>query len=141
LMWEKKSDDGSIHDKDNTYTWGMTSSPYTMNGTMVTAFLAALNSGGGFAGHTDWRLPNVNELQSLADYQNVAPAVNPAFNTGCTGGCTVTTCSCTQSYRYWSSTTFQDSPGYAWFVGFYVGDVYATSKSNNGYVRAVRGGS
>ena len=22
LMWEKKSDDGSIHDKDNTYTWG-----------------------------------------------------------------------------------------------------------------------
>jgi hypothetical protein len=42
LMWEKKSDDGTIHDKDNTYTWGMTSSPYTMNGTMVPTFLAAL---------------------------------------------------------------------------------------------------
>jgi hypothetical protein len=27
LMWEKKSDDGGIHDKDNMYTWGMTSSP------------------------------------------------------------------------------------------------------------------
>ena len=58
LMWEKKSDDGTIHDKDNTYTWGLTSSPYTMNGTMVTTFLAALNGGGGFAGHTDWRIPN-----------------------------------------------------------------------------------
>ena len=50
LMWEKKSDDSSIHDKDNTYTWGMTSSPFTMNGTMVTTFLAALNAGSGFAG-------------------------------------------------------------------------------------------
>ncbi|MBM4246850.1 MAG: DUF1566 domain-containing protein, partial [Deltaproteobacteria bacterium] len=62
LVWEKKSDDGSIHDKDNTYSWGMTSPPYTMNGTAVTTFLATLNAGGGFAGHTDWRLPNLTEL-------------------------------------------------------------------------------
>ncbi|MCZ2110602.1 MAG: DUF1566 domain-containing protein, partial [Dehalococcoidia bacterium] len=71
LMWEKKSDDGSIHDKDNKYTWGMTSSPYTMNGTMVTEFLAALNTGSGFAGHTDWRIPNRFELESLLDLENV----------------------------------------------------------------------
>ena len=141
LMWEKKSDDGSIHDKDNKYTWGMTSSPYTMNGTMVTEFLAALNTGSGFAGHTDWRIPNRFELESLLDLENVGPAVDPAFNTGCTGGCTVTTCSCTQSDYYWSSTTSQPSTAYAWFVGFSTGGVSADGKGYGNYVRAVRGGS
>ena len=141
LMWEKKSDDGSIHDKDNTYTWGLTSSPYTMNGTMVTTFLAALNGGGGFAGHTDWRIPNSNELESIVNLQNVNPAVDSAFNTSCAASCTVTACSCTQSDYYWSSTTYQADPTDAWFVYFSDGSVDDGSKSNSRYVRAVRGGS
>ena len=141
LMWEKKSDDGWIHDKDNIYTWGMTSSPYTMNGTMVTTFLAALNAGGGFAGHTDWRIPNVNELQSLVNYQNVSPAVSAVFNTGCVASCTVTTCSCTQSGGYWSSTTAQGNLILAWTVVFNDGFVGENFKGDGRYVRAVRGGS
>jgi hypothetical protein len=141
LMWAKKSDDGSIHDKDNTYTWGMTSSPYTMNGTMVTTYLAALNSGGGFAGYTDWRIPNVNELQSLVNYQNFNPSVSSAFNTGCVASCTVTSCSCTQSDFYWSSTTLTAIPLGAWIVFFNFGYVLYGSKSGSYYVRAVRGGS
>ncbi|MEB2283570.1 MAG: hypothetical protein B6D46_14980 [Polyangiaceae bacterium UTPRO1] len=141
LMWEKKSDDDSIHDKDNIYTWGVELSPYTMDGTIVTEFLAALNSGGGFAGHTDWRIPNRFELESLLDLENVVPSVDPAFNTGCMGGCTVTTCSCTQSSYYWSSTTSQSSPDSAWEVDFSAGYMDASGKSNYDYVRAVRGGS
>jgi hypothetical protein len=141
LMWEKKSDDGSIHDKDNFYTWGMTSPPYTMNGTMVTTFLAALNAGGGFAGHTDWRIPNYKELVSILNLENFTPAISPAFNTACAPLCTVTTCSCTQSASYWSSTTYQNGPGSAWFVDFYDGEVNNGSKVPNYYVRAVRGGS
>jgi hypothetical protein len=140
LMWEKKSDDGSIHDMDDMYTWGMTSYPYTMDGTMVTEFLAALNSGGGFAGHTDWRIPNLNELQSLINLQNVNPAVSSAFNTSCMGGCTVTSCSCTQSNCYWSSSTYQNYPDNAWNVDFFDGYVGASGKGYF-FVRAVRGGS
>ncbi len=141
LMWEKNDQSGGIHDYSNTYTWGMTGSPYTMNGTMVTTFLATLNAGGGFAGHTDWRIPNMNELQSLVNYQNVSPAVDTAFNTGCGASCTVLTCSCTQPGYYWSSTTYQGLPTDAWYVDFYAGAGHAGSKSYGSYVRAVRGGS
>jgi hypothetical protein len=130
LMWEKLSRDGSIHDYGTTYTW------YSA----FTTKIATLNSGGGFAGYTDWRLPNVNELQSIINYGAVLPAVEAVFNTGCAAGCTVTTCSCTQSYDYWSSTTYEKDPSFAWFVLFYDGIVYGYSKSGSYYVRAVRGG-
>jgi len=57
-MWEKLSADGGIHDENNVYAWE--------NARFIK--VAALNGGGGFASHTDWRLPNVNELQSLVSY-------------------------------------------------------------------------
>ena len=148
LMWEKKSDDGSIHDKDKTYTWCADVSPMDftcdtvgnpMDGTIL-LHVAVLNAGSGFAGHTDWRIPNVNELQSIVNYETFNPAVGTAFNTGCAASCTVTTCSCTQSTTYWSSTTDANSPLYAWTVYFSDGNVFSFSKSGNFYVRAVRGG-
>jgi len=142
LMWEKKSDDGSIHDWDNEYTWGMISSPYTMNGTMVTVFLAALNTPPCFAGYCDWRIPNVKELQSIVDYELAypEPSVNAAFNNGCAPGCTVTTCSCTRTSYYWSSTTSRYDQRYAWDVDFWNGVVGNRYKDDGIYVRAVRGG-
>lgn len=139
LMWEKKSDDGSVHDWDNSYTWGMTSSPYTMNGTMVTSFLATLNTPPCFAGHCDWRIPNKKDLESIVDVEIYNPAVSAVFNNGCTPGCTVTTRSCTRSY-YWSSTTYRGYEGFAWYAYFFYSDVDTNTKSNGSYVRAVRGG-
>lgn len=130
LMWEKLSSDGSIHDWAATYTWHNA-------GTKITA----LNGGGGFAGYTDWRLPNINELQSLANYGTSAPAVHAPFHTGCVAACTVTTCSCTQSSNYWSSTTRLVSPTNAWLVLFNEGGVSSTFKTSLNFVRAVRGGS
>jgi hypothetical protein len=141
LIWEKKDQAlGGIHNFNNTYTWGTMSPPYPMNGTMVTTFLAALNAGSGFAGHTDWRIPSRAELESIVNPQN-SPAVDTAFNTSCAANCTVTTCSCTQSFVYWSSTTYQDSPLSAWFVYFLDGHVDHAIKGSDYHVRAVRGGS
>jgi hypothetical protein len=130
LMWEKLSDDGSIHDKDTTHTWA----------NAFASKIATLNSSS-FADHSDWRLPNVNELQSLVQYGAVAPSVDAAFTTACAASCTVTTCSCTQSNLYWSATTFQFSPSDAWGVLFLSGHVSPTLKSNTFFVRAVRAGS
>jgi hypothetical protein len=81
-MWEKQSSDGSLHDMANTYTWDQAFSAHA-------ATLNTMN----FAGYNDWRVPNVKELESIANYQNVNPAVSPAFNDNCTPRCTVLTCS------------------------------------------------
>lgn len=142
LMWEKKDQSGGIHDWSNAYTWSGASYGITnvMDGTMITWFLAALNGGGGFAGYTDWRIPNVNELLSIVNYQNNEPAVDPVFNTACAASCTVTSCSCTMWYT-WSSTTLQSNPSNAWFVYFGWGGADAYGKNQPSSVRAVRGGS
>jgi hypothetical protein len=135
LMWEKQSRDGTVNDYSYTYTW------YNALATKIAA-LNTMNSGAGFANHTDWRLPNRFELETLVDLGRVVtPAIDPAFNTGCVASCTVTSCSCTQSGLYWSSTTYQDTPTDAWFVFFLDGYVGSNPKSSNYYVRAVRGGS
>ncbi len=131
-MWAKKSDDGTIHDKDTTYTWNEA----------VSVYIAALNAGGGFAGYTDWRLPNVKELQSIVNYEQTSPAVSSAFNVGCVAGCTVEACSCTAPDDHWSSTTLAAFPTNAFIVEFYGGGVVGSDKSLNLLsVRAVRGGS
>jgi hypothetical protein len=146
LMWEKKDDSGGIHGMNNGYTWGMSDPPYMMNGTMVTTLLSALNAGAGFAGHRDWRIPDVKELQSIVDYEiaHPGPTVNAAFHNaaGCPGCTDVTlaSCSCTASDFYWSSTTIRGTPGGAWVVPFNFGGVGYGDKSFSGAVRAVRSG-
>ena len=54
LMWEQKTNDGTVHDVGNLYTLG-TGTPNweTKNGTAFTVFLAGLNADAGFAGHND----------------------------------------------------------------------------------------
>lgn len=124
LVWEKLTDDGTIHDWDNTYTWA----------DAFAVKIAALNTVPCFAGNCDWRLPNLNELQTLADYGRVGPAIDPAFNSGG---------SFTQSSVYWSSTTYAPVPAIAWGVCFDNGGVCAGGKTGFDFffVRAVAGGS
>lgn len=131
LMWEKHSDDGTIHDKDNSYTWEAA----------INTKIATLNSES-FAGYNDWRLPNRSELLTLANIGTVVgPATFGAFNTNCAASCTVLTCSCTLSAYYWSSSTYQAYPWNAWFVRFDVGGTSINGKASSVAVRAVRAGS
>lgn len=137
LQWELKTDDGTVHDKDDLYTWN-TSVGTMPNGTAFTAFLGTLNGGVSadgstttacFAGHCDWRLPTVGELRSMLDAQFPNCTSNP-----CTSipGFTVTT--------YWSSSTHSSFPNAAWKVFFGNGQVIVDNKNAPFYVRAVRGG-
>jgi hypothetical protein len=78
---------------------------------------------------TDWRLPNVRELQSLIDYGEEAPALpdgHPFTDV--------------QPYNYWSSTTYASSTPHAWLVRVGYAGVYFEAKSSTEYVWPVRGG-
>jgi hypothetical protein len=89
--------------------------------------VTALNSAA-YGGYSDWRLPNVKELQSIVDYGRVSPAIDTTYFPNA------------QSNGYWSSTTYADSTDFAWFVNFNYGDVYFVDKTSTFYVRPVRGG-
>ena len=130
LMWEKLSHDGTAHDDHNEYTWA----------TAVAGHVATLNNTN-FAGHNDWRLPNVRELLSIVTYQNLLPTVAPAFDNRCSTGCSVTTCSCTFSGDTWTSTFEAASPSKQWFVDFQDGQVGTGLEGGTGPVRAVRDAS
>jgi len=144
LEWEKKTDDGGIHDKDNYYSWSTASSDPLRNpdGTAFTVFPDALNagacatvstdgiasSGPGYAGHCDWRLPTIGELRTIVDCSHGAPCVAPTFGP-------------TQSTGYWSSSSYANNPVNAWYVSFNTGDGNVEYKEYYLWIRAVRGGS
>ena len=83
------------------------------------------------ANYSDWRLPNTKELESLTNYGTSDSAAwlnSEGF------------ADMNASY-YWSSTTHQVNPSYAWSVRISRGKKLADLKSNKYYVLPVRTGT
>jgi hypothetical protein len=138
LRWEKKTNDGSVNDVFNTYSWS-TGSPWNPDGTVFTDFLAKLNDPifgvaatdsdvtGCFAGNCDWRLPTTVELKTIIDCTFGAPCIDPIFGP-------------TRPLYYWSASR-HPVPSLVWAAYFDWGTMDNMFMSVNIHVRAVRAGS
>lgn len=87
-----------------------------------------VNSGGGFAGQTDWRLPNIRELTSIVEEQCYDPAIN------------LTRFPNTPSSVVWSGSPNAYLSDFAWNVNFNDGGSSYNYRSYSFQVRLVRGG-
>jgi len=115
LIWEVKTDDGTVHDRDVKYTWHA-----------MSTFYASLNADN-FGGFATWRMPTIKELSFITDKDSYNPAIDTAYFHKTVGS------------EYWSSTPSDNSIGWAWNVSFDYGNAKSNSKDTLYHVRAVRG--
>jgi hypothetical protein len=161
LVWEVKTDNGGLHDKDWSYKW------YEPDGTKnggiagfaagkgfscgktsecdTYAYVKAVNAAG-WCGAKDWRMPTVDELFSIASLNRINPSIDIQYFPN-----TLSTVSNTVSMVYWSSSSFATGDG-AWGVDFNFGRAFWASfesfmsvedferKSNFFFVRLVHNG-
>jgi hypothetical protein len=149
LMWEVKTDDNGLHDKDDAYNWYNTNA--VTNGGAVgfadddgdicfaynnadsatycntEAFVNRVNTAG-LCGANDWRVPDREALRSIVNYSTFNPAIDSNYFSN------------TVSSFYWSSSPVASNSSYAWGVNFVNG--YDDDLNRNNYlrVRLVRGG-
>jgi hypothetical protein len=116
LLWQRCSaglnNDTTCSGYESYYTWSE-----------ATSYCSSLSLGG-----KTWRLPTLNELKSLVDYgTSSSPSIDTAVFPN------------TQSYYYWSSSTYAQNTNNAWVVLFSYGVVSYYNKPSNYYVRCVTG--
>ncbi|CAK0750061.1 conserved hypothetical protein [Gammaproteobacteria bacterium] len=86
------------------------------------------NDAGGFAGQTDWRLPNVKELSSIIEERCYEPSINNSLFPG------------TSASGFWSASAYAGYSDTAWYVLFSNGDAGYHGKNGAWQVRLVRAG-
>ena len=114
---------GTVTDLDTGLTWQQGEAPALMSWTNALLYAESLT----LAGFTDWRLPNIKELESLNDETLTSPSIDTNLFPNA------------QSARYWSSTTQNNRSTNAWFNEFITGITSQSAKVGSNWVRAVRG--
>lgn len=147
LIWELKTDDGGLHDVDNTYSWVLSTTSTeaqndgascTISNCNTAAFVAAVNAEG-LCGFYDWRMPTHNELMSIMHFgESGGNFVDTNYFPFNTPDATVPTWYWTsiQNVDGASGDTLQNS----WAIDFSSGNDNFLLKSTENYVRLVRAG-
>ncbi|MFP8779214.1 DUF1566 domain-containing protein [Hydrogenophaga sp. RWCD_12] len=121
LVWEGKTDDGGLRDKDNAFT-------NLGNGLSDdTSGYVVLVNDMNLCGYSDWRLPTRQELLGIADHGVVTPSIESAWFPNTFAG------------RFWSANVDGADSLQAWFVDFNDGSSSYTYRSLGYGVRLVHG--
>jgi uncharacterized protein DUF1566 len=139
LLWEVKTDDGGLRDKDWTYTWystntsnnggstGLADGGSCSNGTGCDTekYVVAVNAVD-LCGSFGWRLPSRSELMGIVSNDRTKPAVDTAYFPN------------TISDDYWTWSPYSaNHNSQAWSVNFGAGSVGSYDKLFGIYLRVV----
>ena len=139
LIWEVKTDDGGLRDKDNTYSWynpdsdtnggdaGSQDFGSCVGSACDTSSFADAVNAQGLCGASDWRIPGFDELVSIVHYGRRFPAIDTDYFPS------------TTSDDFWSAQAAEFSI-FAWEVNFNEGYDSDNFKSASNRVRLVRRG-
>ena len=132
------SDDGTVSDGQTGLMWaqcaqGLSGAECTGTATMHTwsQALTLTQATSDTLNRTDWRLPNIKELQSLVERSCNNPAINETVFPN-----TIPT---SDSTFFWSASPDSDTADFAWVVGFSDGSAGNNFRINERSVRLVRG--
>ena len=114
---------GTVTDTSTGLTWQQGGTGHNGTWEQGLAYCEGLDLGG----HTDWRLPTINELRSLTDFSRT-PAINITYFPD------------TAALGFWSSTTHASFSDAARVVDFSTGYETKSHKGGSQNTRAVRGG-
>ena len=120
LVWEIKTTNGGTSDNSNQYTWPDNTNPTTQE-------LVEATNTAQLCGLTNWRLPTVQEIESLASY-NYVPAIDADYFPNTKGDSTE-----------WYWTTDPDSSGSnnLWAYNAHAGSTVSAGSGSTYYVRLV----
>jgi hypothetical protein len=140
LMWEVKTTDGGLHDRNNTYTWYEPDN--TKNGGKAgtqkggrckgsqcdtNAYVNAVNLEGN-CGYKDWRMPTPQELISIFDFGSIYPTIDIDYFQFQRKF---------EAYWYWSSIARADSEDIVLTIS-YDGSLIGNNKYYDLSIRLVR---
>ena len=121
---------GTVTDNVSGLVWQRLDDQTTRNWEAALTYCENLT----LASYTDWRLPNIKELEALTDKTKYGPCVDEmAFPISYSQKATL---------NYWTSTTstYVYKTDSAWDVSFQSGRTYCETKTYKRYVLCVRGG-
>lgn len=116
---------GTVKDNLTGLVWQKAPNPDTLTWENALSYAENLSLGG----YSDWRLPNIKELQSLNDEKSINPSVSTVYfsNIGVK--------------KYWSSTTLPNQTERAWYLSTQYGITTYELKTARLAVICVRGSS